>query len=368
MSADRKDIHSIPGTRYPGRPGNPEDTQFTLLASLDQNPVSSGDSFEDTGGLWGVSTGVCGAIFGYCAAMATSVNRKPMSFKIISGVLSADVLANGTFTIAYPTGTNSGNYSAGVNHALAVNQNILANQSQFLLTFGAPSGTNLITVTNKTSGTWTAGSTFSLQAELIGITQYTDADSGFSPINVARAIVLAIPLGSPTTASSTFLAASQSIASSGSAVLAATVLDSPRNVVAAWTGTAIITVTGKDVFGNTMTESSASGTSFTGVKAFSTITSITSNASITGFTAGNGVALGLPVYLPSSGFVLREIVNGAAAGTAGTFVGGLIASASTATSADVRGTYSPNSAPNGSNSYTLIVSLPDAGYRGVAQA
>src|SRR5690606_3824873 len=46
------------------------------------------------------------------------------------------------------------------------------------------------------------------------------------------------------------------------------VLDVPRNVVAAWTNAAVLTVTGEDEYGDTIVESSASGTSFTGKKAF----------------------------------------------------------------------------------------------------
>jgi len=37
-----------------------------------------------------------------------------------------------------------------------------------------------------------------------------------------------------------------------------------RNVVAAWTGTAVMTVTGLDMYGNVVVEASASGTSLTG--------------------------------------------------------------------------------------------------------
>jgi hypothetical protein len=115
-----------------------------------------------------------------------------------------------------------------------------------------------------------------------------------------------------------------------------------------------------------MSEVSASGTSFTGAKAFAKVSSITFNASVTGATAGTGVVLGLPVFLPYTGAVLKELQDGATA-TAGTVTAGVVTAATT-TTGDVRGTYSPNSAPNGSRTYELYVGLTDMGYRGVTQA
>jgi len=141
--------------------------------------------------------------------------------------------------------------------------------------------------------------------------------------------------------------------------------DVPRNVVAAWTNTAVLTVTGTDEYGNVMRESSASGTSMTGAKAFKTITSVTTSANITGLTVGSGVRLGLPMYLPNVPNVIVQLQDGAAA-TAGTVVAGDSAVA-TATTGDVRGTYSPNSAPNGSLRFELDVIVRSPEYRGNAQ-
>jgi len=288
-----------------------------------------------------------------------------MSFKIITGTLSADVATSGTFTVSYPTGTNAGHYAESVSHQFVVNQNIYSYPAGFSLTFGSSN----ITVTNNGTGTWSSGSSYTLQTELIGVTQYTDVDSGFQPANTTRPIVLETVLGTPAAASSTYLAASQSVAAAGAATLSATSLDVPRNVVAAWTTSAKITVKGTDVYGVALSESMASaGTSFTGKKAFKTITSITSDTSITGFTAGTGSVLGLPFYLPAAGSVLGEIVSNSKAGTAGTFVAGVSGSVATSTTGDVRGTYAPNGGVSGTDSYIIIAACPDAGFKGVAQA
>jgi hypothetical protein len=141
--------------------------------------------------------------------------------------------------------------------------------------------------------------------------------------------------------------------------------DVPRNVVGAWTGTAVMTVTGTDVYGETVVESSASGTSLTGKKAFKTVTAVSVSADVTAATVGSGDVLGLPVALPEKGLVVREMEDGAAP-TAGTLVAAVRTTA-TATTGDVRGTYDPNSACDGAKAFQLLALLPNATDHGVDQ-
>jgi hypothetical protein len=186
--------------------------------------------------------------------------------------------------------------------------------------------------------------------------------------------VVTISLGAPDVADVDGVCASQS----GTAATAMTIagalasggvatFDVPRNVVAAWTGTAVLTVTGTDEYGNTVVESSGSGTSMAGKKAFKTVTSVVPSANITSATVGTGDVLGLPVFLPATGLVLAELADGAAA-TAGTLVAGdKTAGGSTATTGDVRGTYDPNAAADGATFFHLVVALPDPTELGIAQ-
>jgi hypothetical protein len=145
----------------------------------------------------------------------------------------------------------------------------------------------------------------------------------------------------------------------------AVTLDVPRAIVAAWTGAAVLTVTGTDEYGAVMAESSASGTSLTGKKAFKTITGVKTSANITGLTVGTGKVLGLPVFLPSPAEVMRELEGGAIA-TAGTLVAGVTTTQS-ATTGDVRGTYAPSSTPDGLKAFELIVALRSVEYKGATQ-
>jgi hypothetical protein len=86
-------------------------------------------------------------------------------FAVVSGVLSADVISTGTFTVAYPTGLAAqGYFDTGL--AVPGQGTILLNDSDrytiagggFTLAFGA----SLITVTNTSGVTWVAGTKYGL--------------------------------------------------------------------------------------------------------------------------------------------------------------------------------------------------------------
>lgn len=140
------------------------------------------------------------------------------------------------------------------------------------------------------------------------------------------------------------------------AVAGVATLDVPRNVVAAWTGAAVMTVTGTSYYGLAQTESSASGTTFTGKKAFATITSITVSANVTAATVGTGNALGLPFRITSGGLLASVFDNAA---DAGTIVVADNTNPATATTGDVRGTYTPAGTLNGAKFLAALIRVAD---------
>lgn len=288
-----------------------------------------------------------------------------MSLKIVNGILAASVAQAGTFTVAYPDGTNSGTFTGGVRHQMSIGQLVIDSPVKFSLAFG----TTNITVTNNTGYTLTQGSAYALQLETLGDDNTGDKAGSFNALRTARLMPKVINLGAPVVAAANGISVSAAVtAASAGAVLALATLDVPRNVVAAWTGNATMTVTGKDEYGNVVVEKSAAATtSLTGKKAFKTITSVTVNADVTACTVGYGDVLGLPVMLPEIGFITRELQDGSAA-TAGTVVAGVqTAGGSTATTGDVRGSYDPNAACDGSKSFQLFALLADADYPGMPQ-
>lgn len=136
--------------------------------------------------------------------------------------------------------------------------------------------------------------------------------------------------------------------------------DVPRNVVITVThGSSIVamsgTITGTDQYGNTVTEAwsvTATGTTktFTGKKAFKKVTSITevvaADASANSIIVGPGKVLGLP-FKAATVNIIAETEDGAIP-TAGVIVAG-----SAVATADAKGTYTPNSNPNGALDFVV---------------
>lgn len=288
-----------------------------------------------------------------------------MSFDTISHTLTAAVASGGTFTVSYPAGRDAGDYQGAVGHVLIANQTVFNSPDSFTLSFGASN----ITVTYNGATTLADDLPVRLQLERQGESDGVPVDVA-DPDKMALAPLVLVNLGAPDTADADGVCASQSIAAAGviNGALASggvATFDVPRNIVAAWTTTAVMTVTGTDVDGNTLVESSASGTTMAGKKAFKTVTAVAVSTAVTVATVGTGDVLGLPVFLPGTGHVLKELQDGAAA-TAGTAVAGATADP-TATTGDVRGTYDPNSACNGALKFQLLLALPDPAYKGLSQ-
>lgn len=305
-------------------------------------------------------------------------------FDVISGTLATALATSGTLTISYPTGRSRGDYLGGVKHRFITDGGgTYVAPTDFELTLNATASG--ITLTWRNAATVPSGTGWRL--ELDGQGSNLNPLATLAATDVAFRAMKALPyattamhsptllvnLGSPITADADGYCASQSVSSGVAALIngalavsSVGIADVPRNVVGAWTNTAIATVTGKDIYGNTMSEVSASGTTMAGKKAFAKVTSVVFNASVTGCTIGTGDVLGLPIYLPGTGYVLKELENGAAA-TAGTVVAGVLTKPTTSTG-DVRGTYDPNSACDGSKAFALIVANTGLLYSDLVQA
>jgi hypothetical protein len=124
--------------------------------------------------------------------------------------------------------------------------------------------------------------------------------------------------------------------------------------------TQTITVTGTDYWGQAQTETIACNgtTAVAGKKAFKTITGVTVSAAITGtIFVGNEDIFGLPYRVTDAGYLFRLGWAGALANdTSGTFVAADTATA-TATTGDVRGTFAPSSAANGTRRLVIGIAL-----------
>ena len=291
-----------------------------------------------------------------------------MSFSVVSGTLSAAVAASsGTFVVSYPAGKDEGAFYKAFTHKLTIGQNgVYLYPRDFDITLGTAD----ITITNKTTGIWPAGVSFRLQLEEQGERQYRGTNGQLVASTVKGSLVL-VNLGAPDTIDADGIAASQNRTGAGALLVngalatdGVATLDVPRNVVVDSGGadTAVITVTGTDVYGKSLSEAITlnGATAVAGKKAFKTITAISADGTVTnGFFAGPGDVLGLPVFLPALGFIVNELEDGGIA-TAGTTVAGVTtAGGSTTTTGDIRGTYDPNSAADGAKVFQLVLFLPD---------
>lgn len=298
-------------------------------------------------------------------------------FATLEGYLASAVANGGTFSGAYPAGTGRGDFVNGKEHKLLVNQSLYAAPEAFTVALGASTWT----VTWNGGYTLPANSRYRVQLDMPGGEELVD-EAGAAALNTVKCPIVYIDLGAPIAADVDGVAAVQLKGAAGDLTLdgaqvvdGVAVLDVPRNLTltVATTNQSGLTFTfyGTDAYGEELVESLAGPNANTvaGKKAFKTVTRVAVSGAIAtnGVSVGFGDVLGLPVYLPVGGLVLKEIEDRAIA-TAGTLVAGLSElTKSTASTADVRGTYDPNSACDGSKAFALIAALPDATFKGQAQ-
>lgn len=276
---------------------------------------------------------------------------------IIDTILGSSVADGATTTVNYPTGTSRGTFIDGIAHEVSVNGNRYRTPTGVLV---APAASNIV-ITNNTGATWPIGTVLRIGVDQPGSTNLM-SESGVSVKRAVSTEVVVVNFGTPPTAAAAGISASQSVGAGANALINGSLaasgvvtLDTPRNVVAAWTGASVITVRGYDEYEQPMIESSASGTSFTGKKAFKRITRVSFSAAVTAATVGTGVELGLPIVVMASSQIRNDTNSEPAALTAAD----LTTNKPSATSGDVRGTVQFTNAPNGSRSYRLYISLAD---------
>ena len=294
---------------------------------------------------------------------------------IIDFTLATALADGGTQAVSYPSGTTEGEFAGGRDHRIMALQNEWRQPKDFHITFGDAA----FTINWHAATTLPVGTAVKIQLDRPGGSNVLVKGIDDAFVQAKRTSsnkLVRISLGTPATAdvNGVFEAVSQTagaITLDGALATDGVVtFDVPRNIVVDSGGadTAVITFTGTDEYGQTMVEAiTLNGTTaVAGKKAFKTITSAANSATTAnGAFAGPGDALGLPIFVGSVAEILKELEDEAAA-TAGTFVGGSAVEPS-ATSADVRGTMTPNTAPDGSAEFELVVAVSDPDYIGGAQ-
>jgi hypothetical protein len=295
------------------------------------------------------------------------------SFIAVRYTTSAAIAQNGTFTLPYPAGTNVGSFSgarasAAFIEGLAVqaysaetiapnNSGLLGNiPPLFTLAYGAS-----ITFTWLGATPIPANTSIQLQLQLIGVDRPGPYDT--QAFDAAPAKSMYVRFGAPATAVTTAILATTAVADALLHTLATPYqMDVPRNItyVSSGADAETMTVRGLDRYGVNMTETVTlnGATPVVGKKAFFVVQSYQAGSAMTNnLSLGFGVVLGIPVILERKNFVFREFMDDAVL-TTGTFVAADITVPS-ATTGDIRGTYSPATAPNGAHIYELLAANPD---------
>ena len=126
------------------------------------------------------------------------------------------------------------------------------------------------------------------------------------------------------------------------------------------------TISGYDYYGQAMTQaittSSAVSTAVNTTKAFYQITSIAiGGATGTALTVGTTDVLGLPVRTIDGAYIVNAGWNNTAGYDAGTWVKADMTNPATSSTGDVRGTYIPSSAPDGTKRLVMAIAIPAIG-------
>lgn len=143
------------------------------------------------------------------------------------------------------------------------------------------------------------------------------------------------------------------------------VFDVPRAVSLTSAGNlsaSTFTIVGYDVYGQRMTQTRVGPNANTvnTLKAFKSILSVTSDTTnATTVSAGTSDVYGLPFAIPDVGYVQAVKWAQTLAADAGTFVAAVTTDPNTAAIGDVRGTYVPSSASNGTRRLVMTLVLTD---------
>ena len=303
----------------------------------------------------------------------------------IAQTLVTDLADAATLVFNLPTGFSSNSMLLSNRHEMDISGTLLTAPEDFTIAFGATTAT----ITNRTGTTFRTGQAAELRIDVDGdqMAMKDNADTNQRvPLTSTPVTLVKIDIGTPLVADVDGIASEKITTASnatGSFIILTPIssggfdMDSPtgRNVTVdsdnVGDTTQTIRVTGLDTLGNEVTEDIAlSGTTaVAGKKAFSLVLSArslltsalptetpvdTAGVVVIGF----GGVFGLTSRLNNEAHQIQDEFLDDTSVVTGTFVVGSLVP-ETPTSPDVRGTFSPATVANGSNTYTLYMRVVD---------
>jgi len=292
-----------------------------------------------------------------------------MPYVPVNLILDRDVPRGDTINIPYPRGKNEGSFFSAINHNMGIDGQFYLCPKDFIVTMRK----DHIALHWHGAKDLQKGMLLNLQLEEPGGDFYFDQKRGTTIVNMVRSSLYLVNLGGPRVENANLYVRSTSVSAPGELKISGEQPYTTRNVVVHSTqdnSDCVFRIEGVDLYGRPMIEDiqgpSAESGRTDGNKAFTRVTRVNVLGPCKGeISVGTGSKLGLPVFLPASGFVIREMMNGVAV------TGGIIVPGETrfptATTCDTRGTYIPPRSYelDGRTAIHVLLSLPSPGNIGL---
>lgn len=292
-----------------------------------------------------------------------------MPYVPINLMLERDILRGDSITVGYPRGKNEGSFFSAINHNMGIDGRFYICPKDFIVTMKK----DHFALHWRGPHDLKKGTLINLQLEEPGSDFYFDPKRGNTILNMVQSSMYMVNLGGPRVENANLYVRSMRVEGLKELLVSGEQPYTARNVVIHSTqdnSDCIFRITGRDLYRRPVVEDIKGPTDISGRmdgnKAFARVTHIAVKGECRGeISIGTGSKLGLPVFLPAAGFVMREMLNGIAV------TGGIITPGETrvptATSGDTRGTYIPPHPHNldGATAVHLLLSLPSPGNIGL---
>lgn len=286
-----------------------------------------------------------------------------MPLVVLNALLERKLNYGESIALPYPVGKNEGSFFGGANHTLGIEGKFFRSPKDFLVS----AQPDRIQFTWVKKAPLPRGTLINLQLEEPGTEYYYDPRTGVTVNNMVPAHHYLVNLAAPKDKNFEHYARNVQAGPRGDLPLAQMHPDTPRNVTISSTADdakLIFRVEGEDQYFRPMVEEiegPSEGVSY-GRKAFAKVFNVVAEGVCKGrISVGFGNRLGLPVYLPAPGLVMRVLLSGYEV-HGGTVIPGETGLA-TARSGDRRGTYLPpkDITLDGAKSLQLLLCLPNPG-------
>lgn len=292
-----------------------------------------------------------------------------MPYVPINLILDRNVVVGETINIPYPRGKNEGSFFSAINHNMGIDGRFYLCPKDFVVTMRR----DHIAMHWHGKHDLTKGMLLNIQLEEPGGDFYFDQKRGTTILNMVQSSMYMVNLGGPRVENANLYVRSTQVTGATELKVSGEQPFTARNVVVHSTQDntdCVFRIYGTDLYGRPMLEDIQGPTSESGRadgnKAFNKVERVVVKGNCHGeISIGSGSKLGLPVFLPAPGFVLREMMNGVSVN------GGVIVSGETrfptATTVDTRGTYTPPRPHelDGRTAIQLLLSIPSPGNIGL---